>query len=109
MTAMLGKLALGPGITSGKRYAGTEAAPFYLDSPPDSGDESETRKREPVKLGLGGLNSENSVPWAHTVPKGSTAWGEMPGSLIDQCRELLPTQRDAKTFWSLFWELTSWR
>lgn len=104
MTAMLSRLALGP--TTAKRYAGTEASPFYLSI--ESDDEEDER-------GSNSLNgrSKNAetliVPWAHGGGASLGRMGDMPGVLLDRCRELLPKKSKAKEIWQRFWDNTSWR
>lgn len=98
MTAMLSRLALGP--TTAKRYVGTEAFPFYL--PIDSDDEDDDRLE-------GHEKRSNLVPWAHGGEFCLGKMGDMPGSLLDQCRRLMPKRSKAKDIWARFWDNTSWR
>ncbi|KAL1410464.1 hypothetical protein Q8F55_004475 [Vanrija albida] len=101
MTALLGRLALGPAAASTKRYAGTEGAAFYLSEDED-GDEAQEGRDALDDLGL-------ALPWA----RGGAAWlggvGSMPGALVDRCRALMVPRRVARELWAEFWGLTSWR
>jgi hypothetical protein len=97
MTAMLSRLALGP--TTARRHAGTEASPFYL--PMDSEDEDGDSVSRNARVG--------QVPWHHggDVRFGRTS--DMPGSLLDKCRHILPKRKQVMAIWERFWQNTSWR
>lgn len=100
MTALLGRLALGPTAATTKRYAGTEGAAFYLSEDDESDDESRSDRLD--ELGL-------AVPWARSGAPRLGRMGGLPGALLDRCRELMVSRRVARELWAAFWELTSWR
>lgn len=97
MTAMLGRLALGP--TTAGRHAGTEASPFYLSM--DSEDEDSD--------GFGRSSRVGQVPWHHGGDVRFGQMSDMPGELLDKCRDIMPKRNQAKSLWERFWDNTSWR
>jgi len=110
MSAMLGRLALGTAASaSTKRYAGTEAAPFYLSSP-DSSEDEDREAPPPARRKSREVNDISLlVPWSCSGSKRLGNMGDIPGSLLDRCRDMLPSKRVAKELWAAFWEITSWR
>ena len=103
MTAMLGRLALGTTHAMSRQHVGSESGPFYLDSPAESEDEGEDSGSKTSS------SRASTVPWARSRRADVVPWGVMPGHLLDQCRALLPSRRQAVQLWDAFWELTSWR
>lgn len=115
--AILTGLVMSPHVSQQSRPVGADATAFYMSSPESSDGQGEATSsrhtvQQPVLMGVRPVSYRDAgfnVPWGRDEGVNIAGKGNMPGDLLDRCRQILPDRHHAIQLFEAYWAATSWR